>query len=130
MTTPRNPSPLRRYLRHGLLPQLATFEAVLRLRSATRAAEAVCIAQPTLSGHLRKLGDAVGVPLFKTQGKHLIPTEAALVLLQTCHEVFAALERCESALAPRRLGVPAGNASVEIARVAPRRAFESVTVIN
>ena len=99
MTTLRTSPPLRRYLRHGTLAQLATFEAVLRLGSATRAAEALCIAQPTLSGHLRKLGEAVGVPLFSMQGKHLAPTDAALVLLQTSHEIFAALERCELALA-------------------------------
>ena len=30
---------IRRYLRHGMLPQLAVFEAVVRLGSFTRAAE-------------------------------------------------------------------------------------------
>ena len=115
MTTLRTPPPLRRYLRHGMLPQLATFEAVLRLRSATRAAEAMCIAQPTLSGHLRKLSEAVGVPLFKMQGKHLAPTDAALVLLQTSHEIFAALERCELALAHYRRDVRASSTSTATA---------------
>ena len=115
MTTLRTSPPLRRYLRHGTLPQLATFEAVLRLRSATRAAEAMCIAQPTLSGHLRKLSEAVGVPLFKMQGKHLAPTDAALVLLQTSHEIFAALERCELALAHYRRDVRASSTSTATA---------------
>jgi hypothetical protein len=106
-TTPRHPAPLRRYLRHGMLPQLATFEAVLRLRSATRAAEAMCIAQPTLSGHLRKLSEALGVALFTIRGKHFVPTEAALMLLRTSNEIFAALERCEAALADCRGDGPA-----------------------
>ncbi len=98
MTTLATPRMSRRYLRHGTLPQLAAFEAVVRLGSATLAAEALCIAQPTLSGHLRKLGETLGVRLFEMRGKHLVPTDAALVLLQTAHEVFAAFERCEQVL--------------------------------
>jgi LysR family transcriptional regulator, low CO2-responsive transcriptional regulator len=102
MTTPQIPFPSRRYLRNGMLPQLAAFEAVVRLGSATRAAEALCVAQPTLSGQLRKLSEALGVRLFALQGKRLVPTAAALVLLQTAREVFAALDRCEPALAGLR----------------------------
>jgi len=98
MTTPLHPCPSRRFLRHGMLPQLAAFEAVVRMGSATRAAESLCIAQPTLSGHLRKLGEALGVRLFEMRGKRLVPTEAALVLLQATREVFAALETCERVL--------------------------------
>ena len=95
-----SPAPhlIRRYLRHGLLPQLAALEAVVRLGSCTRAAEALCIAQPTLSGHLRKLGDATGVRLFELHGKRLVPTDAGLVLLETALEVTHALARCEAAL--------------------------------
>jgi Bacterial regulatory helix-turn-helix protein, lysR family len=106
MTTPQIPLPSRRYLRNGMLPQLAAFEAVVRLGSATRAAEALCVAQPTLSGQLRKLSEALGVRLFALQGKRLVPTDAALVLLQTAREVFAALDRCEPALAGLRSSGP------------------------
>ena len=91
------PAP-RCFLRHGMLPQLAAFEAVVRLGSVTRAAEALCMAQPTLSGHLRKLGDALGVRLFEQQGRRLVPTEQARVLLAATREVFAALARCEQTL--------------------------------
>ena len=87
-----------------MLPQLAAFEAVVRLGSATRAAEALCMAQPTLSGHLRKLSEALGVRLFEQQGKRLVPTEAALVLLAGTREAFAALDRCEQVLASMRSG--------------------------
>jgi DNA-binding transcriptional LysR family regulator len=85
-----------------MLPQLAAFEAVIRLGSATRAAEALCMAQPTLSGHLRKLSDALGVRLFELQGKRLVPTDAARVLLTGARDAFAALERCEQALSDLR----------------------------
>jgi len=87
-----------------MLPQLAALEAVVRLGSATRAAQALCIAQPTLSGQLRKLSDALGVRLFDTQGKRLVPTNAALTVLRAANEVSRALERCEEALAIHRGG--------------------------
>jgi DNA-binding transcriptional LysR family regulator len=102
MTPPLALTPLRRYIRHGTLPQLAAFEAVVRLGSASRAAEALCVAQPTISGHLKKLGDSLGVRLFELHGKRLVPTAAALALLEATHEVSAALARCDQALGAYR----------------------------
>jgi DNA-binding transcriptional LysR family regulator len=98
MTTPLALPALRRYLRHGTLPQLAAFEAVVRLGSATRAAQALCVAQPTVSGHLKKLAEALGVRLFELHGKRLVPTAAALALLEATAEMSAVLARCEQAL--------------------------------
>jgi LysR family transcriptional regulator for metE and metH len=111
MTTPPGSPALRRYFRHGTLPQLAAFEATVRLGSASRAAQALCIAQPTISGHLRKLGEALDVCLFEIRGKRLVPTAAALALLEATHEVSAALARCERALATLRRD-PAESASL------------------
>jgi len=102
MTTPLCLPALRRYLRHGTLPQLAAFEAVVRLGSATRAAQALCVAQPTISGHLRKLGESLGVRLFELHGKRLVPTAAGLALLEATDEVSAVLARCEQTLGAYR----------------------------
>lgn len=113
------PLALRRYLRHGMLPQLAAFEAVVRLGSAARAAEALCIAPPTLSGQLRKLSEALDVRLFGLHGKRLVPTDAALVLLQAVREVNEALERCEGTLMLWRGGE---RVRTEPVREQPRRA--------
>ena len=110
MTTPPDSPPLRRYFRHGTLPQLAAFEATIRLGSASRAAQALCIAQPTVSGHLRKLGEALDVCLFEIRGRCLVPTAAAQALLEATHEVSAALTRCEQALVTLRRD-PATDAS-------------------
>ena len=74
----------------------------MRLGSAARAAESLCIAQSTLSGHLRKLSDALGLQLFELQGKQLVPTLAAQALIIGVDEVFDALTRCEQTLAPLR----------------------------
>ncbi len=116
MPTPLAFGPLRRYLRHGTLPQLAAFEAVVRLGSATRAAQALCIAQPTISGHLRKLGEALDVRLFEQRGKRLVPTAAAIALLEATHEVSAALARCEQTLGPYRhaMRAPERSATAEL----------------
>ena len=52
---------LRRFFRHGLLPQLFVFEAVARLGSVTRAAEELHLAQPTVSLQLKKLAETLEV---------------------------------------------------------------------
>lgn len=97
---------LRRYLRHGMLPQLAAFDAVMRLGSVTLASEALHMAQPTVSGHLRKLSDAMGVPLFRCDGRRMHPTAPARALHEGTMGVFAALDDLESALAPLRDEAP------------------------
>ena len=121
MTTPLALPALRRYLRHGTLPQLAAFEAVVRLGSATRAADALCVAQPTISGHLKKLGDALGVRLFDLHGKRLVPTAAALALLAATDEVSAVLARCEQTLGAYREDGP--HALRPLAAIADERAL-------
>src|SRR5262245_52361382 len=93
---------LRRYLRHGLMPQLAAFDAVMRLGSVTRASEALHMAQPTVSGHLRKLADALGVSLFRCDGRRMHPTAPARALHRGTLGVFAALHDLETTLAPLR----------------------------
>lgn len=106
MKTPQGRDRIKRFLRHGALPQLAAFYAVAQMGSVTRAAEALCVAQPTLSGHLRKLSDSLDVTLFETRGKSLVPTDSAMVLLDTAKQVFSAFESCEQRLASLR---PASN---------------------
>lgn len=118
-TSPARTRPLRRYQRHGMLPQLAALEAVVRLGSATHAADALCIAQPTLSGHLRKLSEALDVRLFELRGKRMQPTPAALVLLRGAHEVFSAFERCERELAQVRRGAASPGAPAVATPPAP-----------
>ena len=59
-------SKIRRYLKHGTLPQLSVFEAVARHGNYTRAAEELYMAQPTVSVHIKKLSETIGLPLFET----------------------------------------------------------------
>jgi DNA-binding transcriptional LysR family regulator len=96
------PARVRRYLRHGMLPQLAVFDSAARLGSFTRAAEALHLAQPTVSSQLKKLSDTLGMPLFEQIGKKVHLTAAGTALLAGCGEVFGALDRIESTLAGLR----------------------------
>jgi DNA-binding transcriptional LysR family regulator len=93
---------LRRYLRHGMLPQLAVFECAARLGSYTRAAEALHLAQPTVSAQLRKLSETLGVALFEQIGKKVHLTPAGAALRDGCEDLFGAFERIEEGLARLR----------------------------
>jgi len=90
---------LRRYFRHGLLPQLIVFEVVARLGSVTRAAEELHLAQPTVSTQLKKLADTVEARLFEPCGRKLQLTASGETLLESCMELFDVLTRAEQRLA-------------------------------
>lgn len=92
------PTKIRRFLKHGSLPQLAVFEAVARLGSFTRAAEELYMAQSTVSVQIKKLTETVGLPLFEQIGKRVYLTEAGRELHATCSELFARLEHFEDRL--------------------------------
>ena len=89
---------IRRYLKHGTLPQLRVFEASARLGSLTRAAEELHIAQPTASVQIKKLSETVGLPLFEQVGRRVYLTDAGERLYAGCHEVFRALSTVEESL--------------------------------
>lgn len=102
------PARVRRFLRHGMLPQLAVFESAARLGSFTRAAEALHLAQPTVSSQIKKLSDTLGLPLFEQIGKKVHLTAAGTALVDGCAELFGALDRIETALSDLR-GLEAGR---------------------
>ena len=90
---------LRRYFRHGLLPQLIVFEAVARLGSVTRAAEELHLAQPTVSMQMKKLAATLEVALFEQRGRCLQLTAGGGALRESCLEIFAALRSTDERLA-------------------------------
>jgi DNA-binding transcriptional LysR family regulator len=118
---------LRRYFRHGLLPQLIVFEAVARLGGVTRAAEELHLAQPTVSIQLKKLAAALGVVLFEQRGRRLHLTAAGHALRETCVELTALLARTDERLAPWR-GERAGVLRLAAATEAHQAATRLVVV--
>lgn len=97
---------LRRFFRHGLLPQLLVFEAVARLGSVTRAAAELHLAQPTVSLQLKKLAQTLELPLFEQRGRTLHLTSAGRALQQSCEELILCFLNLDKKIEPFR-GVPA-----------------------
>ena len=56
------------------LVQLRSFEAVVRLGGVGRAAQALHLAQPTVSAQLKELAAATALPLLQARGRGLVPT--------------------------------------------------------
>ncbi len=100
---------LNRYFRHGMLPQLIAFDAVVRAGSVTRAAEELYLAQPTVSTLLKKLSVALEVRLFEQRGRKLQLTAAGQALWEGCTGILAAVEQAEARLDALRQ--PANNAA-------------------
>ena len=99
---------IRRYLKHGVLPQLRVFEASARLRCFARAAEELHLAQPTVSVQIKKLSETVGFPLFEQVGKRIYLTDAGQRVYAGCHGVFGALSSLEERLTEMR-GLDSGH---------------------
>ena len=114
-------SRIRRYVRHGTLPQLAVFEASARHGCFTRAGEELHIAQPTVSSQIRKLAETVGAPLFETVGRSVRLTEAGRRTYAHCQEIFATLGRLDDALAELR-DVEGSELRIAVAGAASRHA--------
>src|SRR5574342_392266 len=113
---------IRRYLKHGTLTQLRSFEASARLGSISRAAEELHMAQATASVQIKKLSESVGLPLLEQVGNHIQTTEAGQQVLAGCAEVFRVLSEMEGALSDIR-GVATG--SLRVAVPPPARQFAS-----
>ena len=86
-------------IRHATLRQLQVFEAIVRLGSFTRAAEELFLTQPTVSMQIKKLADAMGLPLFEHVGRNVKPTEAGQELYDACRTIFEKLANLEMKLA-------------------------------
>ena len=89
---------IRRYLKHGTLPQLCVFEASARLGNFSLAAQELHMAQPTASVQIKKLTETVGLPLFEQVGRRVYLTDAGQRLYAGCHDVFRALSTLEETL--------------------------------
>ena len=86
-------------IRHTTLRQFQVFEAIVRLGSFTRAAEELFLTQPTVSMQIKKLADALGLPLFEHVGRNVEPTEAGLALYKSSRELFSTLANLEMKVA-------------------------------
>jgi LysR family transcriptional activator of nhaA len=68
---------------------LLYFHTVAKEGSVSRAARALRLAQPTLSGQIRKLEHVLGEKLFERQGRSLVLTEIGRVVYRYADEIFS-----------------------------------------
>jgi LysR family transcriptional regulator, low CO2-responsive transcriptional regulator len=86
-------------MRHSTLRQLEVFDAIARLGSFTRAAEELYLTQPTVSMQIKKLTDAVGLPIYELVGKKVYLTDAGRALHVFTRELLDHFARFEMTLA-------------------------------
>ncbi len=84
------------------LQQLEYFVAAVEHGSFSAAAQAMHVAQPSLSEQIRRLEGRLGVVLFVRTSRRLVLTEAAQLLLPGARATLAAAEEAAEALRPMR----------------------------
>ncbi|MEA3304115.1 MAG: LysR family transcriptional regulator [Pseudomonadota bacterium] len=75
-------------IRHVSLRQLQIFEAVVRLGGYTRAAQTLHLTQPTVSMQIKKLSEALGLPLLEQVGRQAHPTAAGRDVYTAAQEIL------------------------------------------
>lgn len=78
------------------LPPLATlqaFEAAVRHRSYTRAAQELALTHGAISHHIATLEERLGVRLFEREGRQMQPTEHGRMLVIKVRQALGLLER-------------------------------------
>lgn len=68
--------------------RLEVFCKVLELQSFTKAAEAVCLTQPTVSEHIRALEESLGEKLVDRLGREILPTQAGNILYRYAKDII------------------------------------------
>jgi len=82
-------------IRYSTFRQFQVFEAIYRLGSFTRAAEELFLTQPTVSMQIKKLSEAIGLPLFEHVGRNVEPTETGKEVYASCRSMFETLSNLE-----------------------------------
>jgi DNA-binding transcriptional LysR family regulator len=83
-------------LRHLTLRQIQVFESVARLKSFTKAAEALYLTQPTVSAQIKSLQESMELPLYEQVGRSIYLTEAGEEAAMACREIMDVLANLET----------------------------------
>ncbi len=100
-------------IRHVTLRQLQIFEMVVRLGGYTRAAQALHLTQPTVSMQIKKLSEALGLPLLEQVGRHVQPTTVGRDVYSAAQEILERIDILEDA-ASERHGVVKGELHIAV----------------
>ena len=86
---------------------LLYFYTVAREGSVTKASKVLRLAQPTLSGQIRKLEESLDEKLFRREGRHLALTEVGQLVYRYAEEIFSLGREMQDALRGRPTNRPA-----------------------
>lgn len=92
----------------GTFRQLEILLAVHQGGSIKNAAESLFLTQPTVSMQLKKLSDAIGLPLYQQVGKKLKFTDAGLATVNTAKDILKSCEELDMHLSNLR-GLKSGT---------------------
>tara|TARA_R110002049_G_scaffold222206_1_gene393781 strand:- start:1002 stop:1991 length:990 start_codon:yes stop_codon:yes gene_type:complete len=98
----------RRLAQLGTLRQLEIFLKVAEVGGIAQAAQQLHLSQPSVSIQVRKLAEAVGLPLYEVIGRQLSLTEAGRCVQAAGRELVELLDRLDSSLGDLK-GVTAGR---------------------
>lgn len=85
---------------------LLYFRSVAKHSSVAKACEELHLAQPTISGQVRALEQALGEKLFVKSGRQLVLTEVGRIVFRYAEEIFALGRELTSAMKGRNTGRP------------------------
>ena len=92
------------------LKTLEVFCRIVELKSFTRAAEAVSLTQPTVSGHIKDLEDELGLRLLDRAGRAVTPTRAGAILHTYARRILGLRAEAERAIREHKGGRTGGLA--------------------
>lgn len=92
----------------GTFRQLEILQAVYDQGSITAATEVLHLTQPTISMQLKKLSDAIGLPIYDQVGKKLVFTQAGIAAVDAARDILSRFEDLENQLSDFK-GLKAGT---------------------
>jgi DNA-binding transcriptional LysR family regulator len=105
------------------LRALEVFCKIVELRSFSRAAEAVLLTQPTVSGHIKALETELGLRLFDRAGRTVTPTRAGELLHSYARRILALRDEAQQAINEHKGGLKGhltvGGSSIPGAYILP-----------
>lgn len=103
--------------RLGTLRQLEIFLKVAERGSMARAAEELYLSDSAVSLQIRKLAEAIGLPLHEVIGKKLYLTDAGREVAATGEQIFAAIRRLDETINNLK-GLTAGRLRIMVVTTA------------
>jgi len=107
----------RTLTRLGTLRQLEIFLKVAEHNSMTRAAEALYLSHSAVSLQVRKLSEAIGMPLHEVIGKQLYLTAAGREVVATGTQIFDAIRRLDETINNLK-GLTSGRLAISVVTTA------------